>query len=110
VEDVKARVRKELLEPNLSGASRALERLRVPAEILAQSYLNRRVEVVFPVQDPVLPRHLRVDVLGSYLADNVRARVMKTDGTYQRVRPRSGEGPHDSQLAPLMSRALRRPD
>src|SRR5208282_6270175 len=38
--------------------------------------LNRRVEVVFPVRDPKLIRHLRDDVLATYLADAVKARHM----------------------------------
>jgi polyphosphate kinase len=46
--------------------------------------LDRRVEVVFPVRDPKLIRHLRDDVLSTYLADTVKARHMHPSGTYSR--------------------------
>ena len=48
--------------------------------------LNRRVEVVFPVEKPEHIRHLRENVLASYFVDNVRARVMKPDSSYVRVK------------------------
>jgi polyphosphate kinase len=47
--------------------------------------LNRRVEVVFPVENPDHIHHLRENVLEAYLHDNVRARVMHADGTYSRL-------------------------
>jgi len=47
--------------------------------------LNRRVEVVFPVENSDHIRHLRDNVLGTYLRDNARARVMNPDGTYMRL-------------------------
>jgi polyphosphate kinase len=42
---------------------------------------NRRVEVDFPVRDPKLMRFLHDEVLAIYLADVVKARHMKPDGT-----------------------------
>jgi polyphosphate kinase len=75
---------------------------------LMRRNLDRRVEVVFPIQDAELLRHLRDDVLQGYLDDNVRARVMQPDGTYQRLRPGEGEPARDSQLAPLVARLPRR--
>ncbi len=68
--------------------------------------LTRRVEVVFPVADPALVRHLRDDVLRVYLHDNVRARVMEPDGTYTRLSPAPGEAPLDSQAALIASRQV----
>jgi polyphosphate kinase len=47
--------------------------------------LDRRVEVVTPVKAEDLARRL-YDILQVYLADNVRARVMLSDGTYEPVR------------------------
>ena len=47
--------------------------------------LNRRVEVVFPVEKPEHVHHLRDNVLAAYLKDNLRARVMNPDGTYSRL-------------------------
>ena len=46
--------------------------------------LNRRVELVFPVQDPKLVRHLRDELLATYLDEVVKARHMNSDGTYSR--------------------------
>ncbi len=46
--------------------------------------LNRRVELHFPVQDRKLVRHLRDDVLATYLDAVVKARHMNSDGTYSR--------------------------
>ena len=63
--------------------------------------LDRRVEVLFPVRDPELLRYLRQDVLETYLTDNVRARRMRADGGYDRLRPREGEPAVDSQAALL---------
>jgi polyphosphate kinase len=55
------------------------------------------VEVLFPVRDPALVRHLRDVVLATYLADDVRARRMLPDATYERVRPPPGEAGVDAQ-------------
>jgi polyphosphate kinase len=47
--------------------------------------LHERCEVVFPVADPALKRRLREEILGSYLDDNLKARLMNPDGSYQRA-------------------------
>jgi polyphosphate kinase len=59
--------------------------------------LDRRVEVLFPVADPVLRDRLRDKILGIELADTVKARRLRPDGTYERVRPADGAEPLDSQ-------------
>jgi len=64
---------------------------------LMRRNLSRRVEVLFPVRDPALVRHLRDVVLATYLADDVRARRMLPDATYERVRPPPGEAGVDAQ-------------
>ena len=46
--------------------------------------LNRRVEVLFPVDKPALVCYLRDDVLATYLSDDVKAREMTKDGAYFR--------------------------
>ena len=51
--------------------------------------LNGRVEVLFPVCDPRLVSVVRDEILGAYLADNVKARAMNADGTYTRISPGS---------------------
>lgn len=47
--------------------------------------LNRRVEVITPVTDPQLKQYLKYDFLPAYLRDNVKARRLLPDGTYERV-------------------------
>jgi polyphosphate kinase len=60
--------------------------------------INRRVEVLFPVQEKAMIRYLRDEVLATYLIDNVRARRMLPDGTYERLKPRAKDKPVDSQV------------
>ncbi len=51
------------------------------ADMMPRS-LDRRVEVDLPVRDPKLVRFLHDEVLAIYLADVIKARHMKSDGTY----------------------------
>lgn len=60
--------------------------------------LDRRVEVVTPILDATLKRHLKNVVIGAYLKDNVKARVLTADGTYERVPMAPGEAAFNSQL------------
>ena len=54
---------------------------------------NRRVELMFPVEDPRLHARIVRDILGVYLADNVKSRVLRPDGTYERAAPEPGAPP-----------------
>jgi polyphosphate kinase len=47
--------------------------------------LSRRVEVVFPIEQPDLKRRLIDEVLATTLADNAKARELLADGSYRRV-------------------------
>jgi polyphosphate kinase len=47
--------------------------------------LNRRVELLFPVEDEDLMQRIRDEILAEYLVDNVKARRMMPDGTYKRA-------------------------
>ena len=47
--------------------------------------LLERCEVVFPVDDPRLAERLREEVLGAYLKDNLKARLLQSDGCYVRT-------------------------
>jgi polyphosphate kinase len=60
--------------------------------------LDRRVEVVVPVLDPNLKSYLKDTVLAAYLRDNVKARVMNSDGSYVQPEMSSGEEPFNSQV------------
>ena len=60
---------------------------------------QRRVEIMFPIEDPQLKRRLVDGVLGVVLADNVKARQLQADGTYRRTAPaQAGEPSIRSQL------------
>jgi len=59
--------------------------------------IDRRVEVLFPVEDPRLISYLRNEVLNTYLSDNVKARIMLPDGKYERVSRAGKAKPLNSQ-------------
>ncbi|MCR4411560.1 MAG: hypothetical protein NUV77_03935, partial [Thermoguttaceae bacterium] len=46
--------------------------------------LDKRLEIIFPVVAPNLRRRL-IEILRVYFADNVKARQLQPDGTYQPV-------------------------
>ena len=60
--------------------------------------LQKRVEVLFPVGDKKLRNALVKDILEVHLADNVKARMLRADGSYVRVQPAHGEKKMSSQL------------
>jgi len=47
--------------------------------------LDRRVEILFPVEDPPLRQAIVTDVMQIHLQDNVRARRLQSDGSYERL-------------------------
>ena len=51
--------------------------------------LIRRIEVIFPIEDPALRARL-LEILAISLADNVKARQLQSDGTWRRVEPAEG--------------------
>ena len=59
--------------------------------------LDHRVEVVFPVEDPQWRNLIINEVLGIGLRDNVQARRLLADGTYERLQPAAGEVALNSQ-------------
>jgi polyphosphate kinase len=58
--------------------------------------MNRRVETVFPIEDPSFRRRIRQEILENALADNTKIRWLHSDGTYHRVK-RGGALPHNFQ-------------
>jgi len=55
--------------------------------------LYERVEVVFPVLDPLLRQRVRQEILESYLADTAKARLLDANGDYARIGARvNGRG------------------
>ncbi len=51
----------------------------------------RRVEVMFPVEDPALRDRMLDEILRPALADNVKARRLRSDGSYERLHPPAGD-------------------
>jgi polyphosphate kinase len=58
----------------------------------------RRIEVVFPIEDGNLRERVTGELLALPLSDNVKARLMRTDGTYERAPLKPAETPRRSQL------------
>jgi len=57
--------------------------------------LIRRVEVMFPVEDESLRERLIDEVMMTMLADDVKARRLHSDGTYERVEREAGQEAYD---------------
>ena len=73
------------------------------ADVMTRN-IDRRVEVLFPLQDPRLVRLMRDDILKTYLIDNVKARVLQPDGSYDRVKVKKDQPLVNAQVALLTSR------
>jgi polyphosphate kinase len=59
--------------------------------------LDRRVEILFPVDDPELKHSLIHGILHLHLADNLQSRRLLPDGSYERIRPLEDQLPLNSQ-------------
>ena len=69
--------------------------------------LNRRVELLFPVEDPTLVRYVRDEILATYLSEVVKARHMNADGTYYRDPANDNRREMNSQES-FISKAVKR--
>jgi polyphosphate kinase len=58
----------------------------------------RRIEVMFPIEDPRLKARIVESILPTLLGDNVKARVQRPDGSYARVERGPDELPLRSQV------------
>ncbi len=68
----------------------------------------RRIEVIFPVEDGNLRERVISELLALPLLDNLKARVMRPDGSYHRPRLKGGETPRRSQME-FIARTRREP-
>jgi len=66
----------------------------------------RRVEVMFPVDAPDLRERILNEIIPAYLRDNVKTRILRSDGSYERVVPGQGQTPHRCQIELLNSGRL----
>ncbi len=58
----------------------------------------RRIEVMFPIEDPRLKTRIIDEILPTVLGDTVKARRLQSDGSYTRVAPNDGQASVRSQL------------
>jgi len=68
--------------------------------------LNERIEVLFSVPDPKVRQVILEDMLKIHLKDNVKARRLLSDGTYQMVTPKKDEEVVNSQLWLIQNRGI----
>ncbi len=59
--------------------------------------LNRRVEILFPIEDGKLVRRVRDRILAKYLEDEAAGRIMLPDGRYKRAKRQPGRKLFSSQ-------------
>ncbi|NJK91363.1 MAG: hypothetical protein HC904_05735 [Blastochloris sp.] len=53
--------------------------------------LRRRVEVIFPIEDPKIKTRLLDQLIPCYLQDNVKTRRLLPDGTHERLKAKETE-------------------
>ncbi len=73
------------------------EEIYVGSADLMPRNIDHRVEVLFPVENTELIHHIRDDILAVYQADNVKARRLLADGSYERIKPKGDQPPVNSQ-------------
>ncbi len=67
---------------------------------------HRRVEIMFPIDDPQLKKRIVDGILGVVLADNVKARQLSADGTYHRIEPSRAGDPRVRSQSEFQKMAL----
>jgi polyphosphate kinase len=73
------------------------EQIYLGSADLMERNLNRRIELLFPLENPEHLRYIREDVLGNYLRDNQLAYRMQPNGKYVPREPGEGEEPVNVQ-------------
>jgi polyphosphate kinase len=73
------------------------EQIYLGSADLMERNLNRRVELLFPIENPEHIRRMCEDVLDVYLRDNQLAYILRSDGTYEHRIPGKGERPVNIQ-------------
>ena len=73
---------------------------------LMQRNLDRRVEIIFPIESVSLKEEIRNNVLKIYSKDNIKARELYSDMTYKFVKAKDGSKKINSQEW-LMNNAMK---
>ncbi len=71
--------------------------------------LDRRVELMFPIEDPVWADMIKRETLDAAWQDNVGARVLTANGTYTRLQPANGREPFEMQTVLMQTRQKQEP-
>lgn len=66
------------------------------ADLMARN-LDRRVEILFPIENPKLRKFIVESILTPYLKDNTQGRRLESDGTYTRIHPAPDDLPFHVQ-------------
>jgi len=62
--------------------------------------LDRRIECLVQIENPQICARLQ-GILDIYMRDNSQARILKSDGSYERLHPAPGEEPRPAQIVLL---------
>jgi polyphosphate kinase len=73
------------------------EQIYLGSADLMERNLNRRIELLFPLENPEHIWYIRADVLETYLRDNQLAYKMLSNGNYEQKKPDEGEQPVNVQ-------------
>ncbi len=68
--------------------------------------LYRRVETLFPIEDRTIKNSIRDEILNMHLKDNVKARLMLSDGSYEPVKKGENEESFNSQEWMIENRGI----
>jgi polyphosphate kinase len=88
-----------------NGGNENEEILLGSADLMPRN-LDRRVEQLFPIENLDLRDSLFNHILSVHLRDNMQARRLLSDGSYERVQPQEGEPELNSQLWMIEHRGL----
>jgi polyphosphate kinase len=83
-----------------------IEEIYLSSADMMQRNLDRRVEVAFPIENPRLKDELIKTLIKVALRDNVKARILQTDGSYKMAEARETNKKVNSQEW-LMNHALK---
>ena len=67
------------------------EQIYLGSSDLMERNLNRRIELLFPLEQPDHIRYIREEVLGAYLRDNQLAYRMQASGMYEHRKQKAGD-------------------
>ncbi|MCC6905601.1 MAG: polyphosphate kinase 1 [Anaerolineae bacterium] len=82
------------------------EELYLGSADLMPRNLDRRVEQLFPVEDPAIRESLMKNIMQIHLGDNVQSHMLLPDGHYERLRPGRGGRSVDSQAWMIDQRGI----